>query len=149
MNERGDAHNGLLRAYHVTVTTPVAWGDMDAFAHVNNTIYFRWFESARIAYFDAIGFSGRDSSAPAGPILAATHCRFRLPLRYPDTVTIGARVSAVGDDRFTMQYCVVSAHHRAIAADGEGVVVSYDYTHARKILLPADVRTRIRQLDGV
>ena len=38
----------------VSVQIPVAWGDMDAFGHVNNTVYLRWFETARIAFFRAV-----------------------------------------------------------------------------------------------
>ena len=41
----------VLQGYPVTVEIPVAWGDMDAYGHVNNTMYFRYFETARIAYF--------------------------------------------------------------------------------------------------
>ena len=45
----------LLDAYPVIIEIPIAWGDMDAFQHVNNTVYFRHFESARLAYFEKIG----------------------------------------------------------------------------------------------
>ena len=45
----------LLRDQAVVVAVPVAWGDLDAFGHVNNTRYFRWFEDGRIAFFDAVG----------------------------------------------------------------------------------------------
>src|SRR5687767_1167703 len=54
----------------VTVEIPVQWGDMDAFGHVNNTVYFRWFESARIAYFEKIGLNERMRRDRKGPILA-------------------------------------------------------------------------------
>ena len=91
-----------LAGYPVVVETPVAWGEMDAFGHVNNIVYFRYFETARIAYFarlDVPEFLGRD---PTGPILAETTCRFRAALAYPDTVSVGARVANVGEDRFVM-----------------------------------------------
>lgn len=140
---------GVLDDFHVTIRIPVAWGDMDAFSHVNNTVYFRWFESARIAYFDVIGFTRPVAPDTIGPILASTHCRFRLPLSYPDTITVGARVSALGADRFTMQYRALSDRHHAIAADGEGVVVSYDYAAGAKTALPEAVRARIRALDDI
>ena len=87
--------------FPVAVERPVRWGDMDAFQHVNNTVYFRWFECARIAYFQRVGFDGGES---VGPILAHTECRFRRPVAFPDTVVIRAGVVALGDDRFTMAY---------------------------------------------
>ena len=97
-----------LAGYPVVVEVPVAWGEMDAFGHVNNIVYFRYFETARIAYFERLNvteFLGRD---PIGPILAETTCRFRAALSYPDTVSIGARVASIGEDRFVMRYAVFS-----------------------------------------
>jgi acyl-CoA thioester hydrolase len=136
--------NDLLRGFPIIIDVPVAWGEMDAFGHVNNIVYFRYFESARIAYLEAIGFRGDDGAA--GPILASTHCRFRLPLEYPDTVRVGARTVDIGDDRFTMEYRVVSSRHGAIAAEGGGVVVAYDYRLGAKTSIPAAVRTRMDEV---
>lgn len=139
----------MLDGFNVTLGIDVAWGDMDAFAHVNNTVYFRWFESARIAYFHALGFSDRRETSDIGPILASTHCRFRIPVTFPDRVEVGARVTDVGTDRFTMEYRAVSERHGAVAAEGGGLVVAYDYASGSKALLPENVRMRIRELDGV
>jgi acyl-CoA thioester hydrolase len=131
----------------VIITFPVAWGEMDAFGHVNNIVYFRYFESARIAYLDAIGFRGDAGTGGVGPILASTHCRFRRPLAYPDTVRVGARSIQVGSDRFTMAYVIVSEALGETAAEGGGVIVAYDYVHGRKATLPDDVRMRIADLE--
>lgn len=57
------------------------WGDMDALGHMNNTIYFRYFEQARISWFDAIGADYK--TLPEGPILGSISCRFVLPAVYP------------------------------------------------------------------
>ena len=135
---------GLLDSYPVVIETDVAWGDMDAFNHVNNTVYFRWFESGRIAYFRQVGFTGNDA---VGPILASTSCRMRIPLAYPDRVAIGARVRDIGDDRFTMEYAVVSRTLKKIAAEGEAVVFSYDHQAKRRAPLPAGVRQRMERLE--
>ena len=134
-----------LEGFHVVVPVPVAWGDMDAFGHVNNTVYLRWFETARIAYFERVGFGG----GPVGPILARTSCRFRMPLAYPDTILAAARVSDVQDDRFRMVYRVVRQDGRALAADGDGLIVAYNYEAGAKSQLPAVVRAAISTLDGV
>jgi acyl-CoA thioester hydrolase len=136
----------MIRGYQVVIRTPIAWGDMDAFGHVNNTVFFRLFESARMEYLGRINFSGADSNL--GPILAATHCRFRAPIIYPDTVQVGARVKEVHADRFTMDFCIVREDGK-LAADGGGVVVAYDYDAHAKIPLPAEVREAIRAIDGV
>jgi len=137
----------LLAEFSVVIEVQVAWGEMDSFAHVNNVVYFRWFESARIAYLDAIGFRGDEDDV--GPILASTHCRFRRALHYPDTIQVGARTTEVAVDRFTMEYRIVSLDEDAVAADGGGVVVAYDYPAATKSRLPLRVRERIRELEGL
>jgi acyl-CoA thioester hydrolase len=136
-----------LAEFPIRITVPVAWGEMDAFGHVNNIIYFRYFESARIAYLDAIAFRGDAESGGIGPILASTQCRFRRPLAYPDTVHIGARTTDVASDRFTMQYRIMSEAIGDLTAEGGGVIVAYDYSHNRKAALPEDVRARIRDVE--
>ena len=136
----------LLAEYPVIVESPVIWGDMDAYEHVNNTVYFRYFESARIAFFDQLKFKDVKDETGIGPILASTQCRFRIPLTYPDTVSIGARVSDVQGDRFTMHYRVVSHQHKKIAAEGEGLLIAYDYKALTKAALPEIIFQRIQKL---
>ena len=139
--------DAALPDFPVVITVPVAWGEMDAFAHVNNIVYFRYFESARIAYLDAIGFRGDAASGHIGPILASTHCRFRRPLTYPDTVRVGARTTEVAHDRFTMEYLIVRESGGDIAAEGGGVIVAYDYVNTTKTALPHAVRERITEVE--
>jgi len=82
-----------------------------------------------------------------GPILASTQCRFRAPLTYPDTVTVGARVRGVEADRFTMEYCVVSHKLEKVAAEGSGVIVMFDYEQNTKAALPEVLRERIGAIE--
>lgn len=138
----------LLSEFPVVVDEPVAWADMDVFRHVNNTVFFRYFENARIAYLERIGFDDEAKQNGMGPILATTSARFRRPVVYPDRVFIGARTVEVGDDRFTMEYRVVSERLGAVAAEGSAVVVSYDYRHRAKAPLPDAVRSAIELLQG-
>lgn len=134
--------------FPVVISWPVAWGEMDAFGHVNNIVYFRYFESGRLAYFERIGYLEHLKRTGLGPILASTSCTFRRPLHYPDTVEIGVRVTALGEDRFTMGYRLVSRGQGAVAAEGEGVIVSYDYRQGRKAPLPAPIRREIERLEA-
>ena len=139
----------LLKGFPVIIEIPVAWGEMDAFQHVNNAVYLRYFESARIAYFERLGFIEIMNQTGIGPILAETRCRYRKPLSYPDTISVGARVSEIAEDRFVMQYCVISHKLQAIAAEGEGILVSYNYRQNRKAPIPAQVRQQIEKLEKI
>jgi acyl-CoA thioester hydrolase len=138
----------LLQDFPVTIRLPVAWGEMDAFQHVNNVVYFRYFESARIVYFDAIEIMNVMETTGVGPILAETRCRYRIPLTFPDTVTVGVRVSTLAPQGITMQYAVASRRHGKLAAEGDGRIVTIDYAGGGKTDLPGVVRERILSLEG-
>ena len=135
----------LLAHYPVRVTVPVAWGEMDAFGHVNNVVYFRYFENARIEFLRRIKFV---DNREIGPILASTHCRFRRPVTYPDQLLVGVRATELDDDRFTIEYRLASEELGEVAAEGGAVVVSYDYQAGRKAPLPAEVRRAIEATMG-
>ena len=136
-----------LSGYPVVIQIPVQWGDMDAYGHVNNTVYFRFFESARIAYLERCGFVQSYERARIGAILHSTSCRFRRPLTHPDEIQVGGRVTDMGADRFTMAYRIVSGAQGAVAADGTGLIVSFDYRKETKVPLPEDVRAGIERLE--
>ena len=138
----------LLEGYTITVQLPLTWGQMDAFKHVNNTQYFRWFEDARIAYFGTFGFFEHMEAHQVGPILAQTQCRFMAPLTFPDRVHVGTRVEDIGDDRFTMLYRVVSEARDLVAADGSGRIVMFDYGANAKAPIPPAIRARMVEMDG-
>ena len=138
----------LLKEYSVVVSMPIAWGEMDALAHVNNIVYFRYFETARIAYFEKMDFMDTAHFGGIGPILGETSCKFRAPLTYPDIVWAGVSVTTIAADRFTMAIRLVSEKLGKIAAEGTAVIVAYDYGAKRKATLPALARERIEALEG-
>src|SRR5438132_11153085 len=104
----------LLAGFPVIVELPVVWGEMDSYRHVNNVVYFRYFESARLEYFRRLDWFAFEKETGVSPILAATQARFRKPLTYPDTIHVGARVVAVAEDRFTLDHLIVSLQHGVV-----------------------------------
>src|SRR5437588_12301990 len=92
--DKGDLAS-LLAGYPVVVVQAVIWGDMDSYRHVNNTVYFRYFENARLEYFRRMRWFEYEEESGIGPILSATDCRFRKPLTYPDTISIGAKIGSM------------------------------------------------------
>ncbi len=137
-----------IQDYTVQIEMAVRWGDMDAFQHVNNTLYFRYFETARVAYFDELGGMEIDGTNGIAPILAWTDCRFRLPLTHPDTLTVGTRAVELGTDRFLLAHGVHSARHGRLAAEGHALVVMYDYQKGEKTAVPETLRAGIIELEG-
>lgn len=137
----------------VTIRVPIHWGDMDALGHVNNVLFFRYLESARVAYIQALGLSSlrevkpADGSAAVGFILQHAQCRFRRPVVYPDTLRVTARLQSIETDRFTLEHEIISEAQNEVAALGTGTIVTYDYTRATKVNMPADIRAAIEQLE--
>ena len=140
--------NELLKEYPLIKEIPVAWGEMDAFQHVNNIIYLRYFESSRIAYFEKLDYMQIMERTKIGPILGATQCKFRFPLTYPDTVSVGAKVVDILEDRMVMKHIVVSQRHQKLAADGEATIVAYNYLEKRKTQVPEMLKKRILELEA-
>src|SRR5207245_6914297 len=138
----------LLVGFPVIVELPVVWGEMDSYRHVNNVVYFRYFENARLEYFRRLDWFEYEKETGIGPILAATQCRFRKPLTYPDTISVGARVSALGEDRCTMDYLLVSHRLEAVAAEGHGTIVTFHYPDGKKVPIPDELRRRIERLEA-
>ena len=103
--------NELLKDFTVMVDLNIEWGDMDALQHVNNIEYFKYFQVARIAYFEKIASDGVLEEKRIPLILASTQCKFIYPLAYPDSISVGVRVDAMADQYFTMKYAVVTVSY--------------------------------------
>ncbi len=131
----------------VSIYVEVAWGEMDAFQHVNNVVYFKYFESVRIAYFERLGIFENMEATGVGPIPASTQCRFKAPLTYPDSLKVATKIVDLEADRFTMKYYVQSGKSGRIAAEGEGSIVFYDYKNNCKQDIPEHIHSAIKKLD--
>ena len=136
-----------LGSFPVTVVTPVQWGDMDAFEHVNNTVYLRWFESARIAYFGTVEIAKTSAELGARPILARATVDFRRPVTFPDTVHTAATVTKIGTTSFVMGYRVTSEKLGAVVAEGEGVIVMIDPASGKPTPISDELKQRVMAVE--
>ena len=134
--------------YPVSLEQDVRWGDMDAFGHVNNTVYFRYFEDARMAFFEQTGVNQHKLATQEGPILASTQCDFRAPLSHPERIRVVTWAEQFKPKRLTMQYRVFSLNQPKLVAEGSGLVVFYDYAQNRSCEIPLDLLERIHTLQA-
>jgi len=139
--------NELLKDFTFVVDLNIEWGDMDALQHVNNIEYFKYFQVARIAYFEKINSDSVFGETPISLILASTQCKFIYPLAYPDSVSVGVRVDTMADQYFTMKYAVVSHKHQRLVAIGDAKVVMFDYVNNKKASIPSEIRKTIIDLE--
>jgi len=140
--------DSLIRRSPVTIEIPIAWGEMDALGHVNNVMYFRYLESARVAYLRKLGWLDREPSTRSGFILQAVQARFRRPLAYPDVVRVTSRLASMEEDRLTLEHEVISRDLADVAAIGQGTIVAYDYAKGEKIPIGDVLRSAIERLEA-
>jgi acyl-CoA thioester hydrolase len=140
--------SALLAGHPVVVPVVVQWGDQDAIGHVNNTVFLRWMEVGRIAYFSEIRLGHATVGGGRGPILASVACNFRRQVTFPDEVRIGTRVARVGSSSILLEHAVASVRHAAIVADGTSTIVHYDYEAGRSCPVPAEVRRAIARIEA-
>jgi acyl-CoA thioester hydrolase len=117
----------------ITCRIDVAWGEMDAFGHVNNVVYLRWFETARIAWLRHHGLLDRMETERQGPILARSEIDYRVPVVFPDTVEVSVRAERIGSSSVTLAYALRSEARGAVVAEGKTVVVMFDYGAGRAV----------------
>lgn len=132
----------------VSVSIPVAWGEMDAFQHVNNVVYARWVETARIEYLTRIGLMERMRAEGVGPILARFSIDYRSPVTYPDTVHVGVGTTRIGNSSFTMSFRIWSEAQQAEVASGEQILVLFDYRGERPSPIDDGLRGAIAAVEG-
>ncbi len=136
------------QAFPVQVKLPVQWGEMDAFNHVNNTVYFKYFETARLAYFNQVGVMDGMQKEKVGPILAETSCQFRRALVFPDQIVAGGQVLEYHEFGFLMQYGIWSEQQQTITTLGTGRIVMVDYKTGKKVKPSEQLYTAIKKLQN-
>ena len=133
----------VLEPYRYRLRQRVRWGEMDAFQHLNNVVFFRYAESARINfarhYAERAGLGrGFFDATGLGPILGATSCQYKAPVVYPDVLTVGVRVAEVNAERgsWIEKYAVVSQQQQRLVATLDATIVFFDYSLRRRTPLP-------------
>ncbi len=136
-----------LDDFPVQLKIPVLWGDQDLFRHVNNCVHIRWFESARVAYWDA-GMRNVMDRNRWGPILVNVTCNYQKQIRYPDTIHVGARMAKIGNSSLTLAHAIYSENDAAVAAAGHSIVVMFDYELQKSMQITPALRAAIDEIEG-
>ena len=133
-----------LSHYPVIHHQPIHWGEMDAFNHLNNVVYYRYAESARIGYLQALGmFDGSMIT-----VLAQSSCQYLRPVIYPDTLLLGVRCQRLGRTSIVIEYSYYSTAQQAVVATAEAVVVRLDSSGKDKLPWTVEERERLLALEA-
>lgn len=119
-----------------TELMPIRWGDLDALGHVNNTIYFRYMEQARIGWIIANGY-GVDLQQSHGPVIINASCTFLRPLLYPGDVEVRMYLDELGRTSVGSWYDLVC--NDELYAEGSAKIVWMDYRSGKSMQLPAKI----------
>ena len=125
-----------------TADIEVRFRDLDAMGHVNNSVYFTYFEHGRILFSRHI--FNMYEPADFTFIMAHISCDFLKPVKLSDRVILQMGVKNIGTKSFDYGYKLVDRSNESVVyATGESVQVCYDYKTAKSILVPEDMRTKL------
>ena len=117
---------------------PVRWGDMDAMGHVNNTVYFRYMEQARIGWFESL-LPGGEAWGSIGIVIVNASCNFSRPINYPGMVEVKVYAGAPGGSSVPTFYEL--SVNEEIYADGAATVVFIDAKEQKPLRIPERIRS--------
>lgn len=130
------------RALLEEIELKVRWGDMDALGHVNNAVYFTYFEQIRVAWLERLSMTTSiEAGAHAGPVVINAFCAFHQPIIYPAQVIARMFGGDVGRSSLDTFYELHDAQHRDVHyASGSAKVVWVNHREGRSTAIPAEVR---------
>ncbi|HCY62861.1 MAG TPA: thioesterase [Oxalobacteraceae bacterium] len=125
-----------------TAHIPIRWGDLDAFGHVNNTIFFRFMEQARVEWLESCGMPM--DGGGQGPVIVNAHCTFLRQLKYPGEVEVRTFAGQPGRSSFETYVEMRRADQPdLLVAEGGAKIVWVDYAMEKSVPLPQDLRELI------
>jgi len=114
---------------------PLRWGDMDAMGHVNNTLYFRYLETARIGWFDKIGCGPNPRGE--GPLIVNAFCNFHQQLEYPGEIVVSMYASEPGRSSFESWATITRTDDpQTVYASGGATTVWVDFPKQKSVPMP-------------
>jgi len=120
-----------------SVSIPIRWGDMDAQGHVNNTVYFRYMEQARVEWLESVR-EGAGDVGGLGSVIVNASCTFKLPLSYPGVIEVRMSVDAPGRSSLDTHYELWMNDRKY--AEGSARIVWIDVNTQRSTPLPERLR---------
>lgn len=133
-----------LTAFAVIYEQKVEWGDMDAFNHVNNVVYYDYAQRARIHYLEQIDMFNLQTYS----VLASSSCQYLRSITFPDVVWIGIRAKKIGNTSLTHEYVYYSTAQQKVVATAESVLVFFDQAGKNKQPISDKQRQQMTALEN-
>lgn len=127
-------YGNLVSSLHMSLR----WGDLDAFGHANNTVFFRFFEEARITWLASLGLGG--DGEPTGPIIIKTSATFLKELNHPATVVVRTYAGKAGNTSLDNWHTVTDHETGELYCEGYAKLVWFDRIAHTSTPLPDSLR---------
>lgn len=114
----------------------VHWGDQDALGHVNNVMFIRYFESARVHMMNACGIWEEFEKAKLFVVLGKIECNFIRSIHYPETVIAQCGLVSVGNSSIVVEHQIRIKSTGQLVASGQGVMVCADPIAQKSAKIP-------------
>ena len=143
MSERPSAHTRAQYRHFLPIQT--RWSDNDAYGHVNNVVYYSWFDTVVNEYLIAAGALDIQASAVVG-LVVETQCNYFSELAFPQRVDAGLRVAHAGRSSVRYELALFGALADTAAAQGHFIHVYVDRATRRPVPLPPALRAAVERL---
>ncbi len=115
------------------------WGDLDAYGHLNNTLFFRFFEQSRVEWLEQLDMPVR-LGAEKTPVIINAQCTFKMPVNYPATVAIHLFAGQPGRSSLMTWYELYVEGDSRLYAEGAAKIVWMDMKTGKSVPLPEKIR---------
>jgi acyl-CoA thioester hydrolase len=143
LSNRPTAHGRAQYRHFLPIQT--RWSDNDAYGHVNNVVYYSWFDTVVNEYLIAAGALDIQSSPVVG-LVVETQCNYFSALAFPQRVDAGLRVARAGKSSVRYELAMFGALSETASAQGHFVHVYVDRASRRPAPLPPALRAAVERL---
>ena len=143
MSERAPLRS--REVYRAWRSIPTRWMDNDVYGHVNNVVYYSWFDTVVNAWLVEAGLLDIEHGELIG-LVVDTACRYARPVAFPETVQAGIRVGHVGRSSVRYEVGLFVGGAAQPAAEGHFVHVYVDRGHRRPVPLPDRWRDALAEI---
>jgi acyl-CoA thioester hydrolase len=134
--------------FRVSCDIEVRWPDMDALGHVNNAVFFTYFEIGRVAYMNKLGHCNPETASMQDLfpfVIAELNCRLLNPIVLKDKLQLYIRTSEIGTKSFKFEYLMIRKSDQQPVALGSSIQVYYDYATQTTSIIPDNFRELIME----
>jgi len=135
----------LRDAYPAFLAIPTRWIDNDVYGHVNNAVFYAYFDTVVNEHLIRAGLDIRGGREIG--VVVETACRYHTPIAFPDAVHAGLRVAAIGRSSVRYEIAIFRGDDREAAATGRFVHVWVDRSTRRPVAVPARIRAALERLE--